>query len=86
MNLFNYRRGESPLLLSMPHSGTELPPELAERLVFLTGGALTARVLNFISMSNRPILAKPFTHEEIMDAVQSYGPRRELTVSSSCDS
>ena len=33
MNLFNYRRGESPLLLSMPHSGTDLSPGLAERLV-----------------------------------------------------
>ena len=33
MNLFAYRRGESPLLLSMPHSGTELPEFLATRLV-----------------------------------------------------
>lgn len=33
MNFYNYRRGDSPLLLSMPHSGTELPDWLAERLV-----------------------------------------------------
>jgi len=33
MNLFNYRRGDSPLLLSMPHSGTVLPQALATRLV-----------------------------------------------------
>ena len=33
MNLFNYRRGESPLLLSMPHSGVELPSDIAARLV-----------------------------------------------------
>lgn len=33
MNLYHHRRGESPLLLSMPHSGTEVPDWLAQRLV-----------------------------------------------------
>ena len=33
MSLFNYRRGESPLLLSMPHSGVVLSGEIAMRLV-----------------------------------------------------
>lgn len=33
MELFNYHRGSSPLLLSMPHSGTELPADIAARLV-----------------------------------------------------
>ncbi len=37
MDLFRFRRGTSPLLVSVPHAGTYLPVELRARL---TGGAL----------------------------------------------
>ena len=37
MDLFRFRRGASPLLVSVPHAGTYLPPELRARL---TGQAL----------------------------------------------
>ncbi len=37
MDLFRFRRGASPLLVSVPHAGTYLPPELRARL---TGKAL----------------------------------------------
>jgi N-formylglutamate deformylase len=32
MNLYDFHRGTSPLLISIPHSGTELPESLAHRL------------------------------------------------------
>jgi N-formylglutamate deformylase len=32
MNFFKFRSGSVPLLVSMPHTGTYLPPELAKRL------------------------------------------------------
>jgi N-formylglutamate deformylase len=32
MNLYDFHRGTSPLLISIPHSGTELPEALAHRL------------------------------------------------------
>ncbi len=33
MNFAEIRRGEAPLIISMPHTGTEIPPEIADRLV-----------------------------------------------------
>ncbi len=32
MDIYHLRRGESPLILSMPHSGTRLPPGMAARM------------------------------------------------------
>jgi N-formylglutamate amidohydrolase len=32
MNLFECTRGDSPLIVDVPHAGTHLPPEIAERL------------------------------------------------------
>lgn len=31
MDIFTFRTGDSPLLVSMPHVGTHVPPEIAER-------------------------------------------------------
>lgn len=31
MDIFTFRSGDSPLLVSMPHVGTHVPPEIAER-------------------------------------------------------
>ncbi len=33
MSVFQLQRGRVPLLISLPHVGTEIPPEVAERLV-----------------------------------------------------
>lgn len=33
MSVFSLQQGRVPLLISLPHVGTEIPPELAERLV-----------------------------------------------------
>jgi N-formylglutamate deformylase len=33
MNVFDLQRGRVPLLISLPHVGTEIPPELAEPMV-----------------------------------------------------
>ena len=32
MDLFTFTQGSAPLLVSMPHSGTHIPPELAARM------------------------------------------------------
>lgn len=41
-------------------------PELARRLVFMTGGAFTPAAHTFLERTGRPWLAKPFTGPELM--------------------
>lgn len=41
-------------------------PELARRLVFMTGGAFTPAAHTFLERTGRPWLAKPFTRPELM--------------------
>ena len=41
MEPYRFRQGSLPLLVSMPHSGTYLPPEIAARL---TAVAQTRRI------------------------------------------
>ena len=38
MNLYEFHRGSTPLLISIPHSGTELPEALAHRLTVVGRG------------------------------------------------
>jgi N-formylglutamate deformylase len=38
MNLYEFHRGSTPLLISIPHSGTELPESLARRLTVVGRG------------------------------------------------
>lgn len=44
-------------------------PELAERMLFVTGGAITPAASAFVRSSQRPILMKPFSADELRAAV-----------------
>jgi CheY-like chemotaxis protein len=61
--------------LMMPEiSGIELyaqmPPDERERIVFMTGGAFTPQAREFLARSERPRLAKPFTEQELREAIE----------------
>jgi PAS domain S-box-containing protein len=47
-------------------------PELARRLVFMTGGAFTDRSRQFLERVGGPQLSKPFTPQELRDLVRSW--------------
>ncbi len=65
--------------LSMPGlSGMDLhaaivrdAPQVARRMVFITGGAFTDRAREFLVRSGRPQIAKPFAPETLRDAVRN---------------
>ncbi|HEU5059778.1 MAG TPA: ATP-binding protein, partial [Kofleriaceae bacterium] len=40
-------------------------PELADRFVFMTGGAFTRRASDFLARCGRPYIAKPFDHADL---------------------
>jgi PAS domain S-box-containing protein len=44
-------------------------PDMASRVVFLTGGVFTRQAANFLAASTRPHLDKPFTVEAVRQAV-----------------
>ncbi|HYI02345.1 hybrid sensor histidine kinase/response regulator [Hyalangium sp.] len=46
-------------------------PELAARMVFLTGGAFTARAREFLSQIKNPCVEKPFLPRDLQDLVRS---------------
>jgi FixJ family two-component response regulator len=56
-------------------------PELARRFIFMTGGATTAMLQEFLRTTDVPCLAKPFTTEELERALRrtvvasSLGPK-----------
>lgn len=54
-------------------------PALAARTVFATGGAFTARAAGYLSSHGGPVLVKPFTAEEVRNAMATVlaGPGRE---------
>jgi PAS domain S-box-containing protein len=64
--------------LMMPGvSGVELHDEidriggpLAERMVFITGGAFTDRTRRFVERTRQPVLEKPFTSEQLLAAIR----------------
>lgn len=47
----------------------EKTPRLAERFVFLTGGAFTPRARAFLERSSNPLLEKPFETEALLEAI-----------------
>ena len=44
-------------------------PEVAARMVFMTGGAFTARAEEFLRDGNRPLIAKPFETKELLQTL-----------------
>jgi DNA-binding response OmpR family regulator len=64
----------------MPHlSGAQvfdevkrLRPELAERVVFMTGGATTATSMAFLAELANDVVEKPFTVSSIMALARRY--------------
>lgn len=46
-------------------------PSLAERVIFLTGGAFTPRSRDFLATASRPYLEKPFDPSALRRAVAS---------------
>lgn len=44
-------------------------PDLAERTLFCTGGAFTERAERYLAAGNRPVLAKPFSSDEVIRSV-----------------
>jgi signal transduction histidine kinase len=47
----------------------EEQPDLANALVFMTGGAFTERARAFLDTCEQPVLAKPFTYEQVLHFV-----------------
>lgn len=45
-------------------------PELAKRLIFLTGGAFTERARMFLDRIARPVLSKPFSRRELVSTIE----------------
>lgn len=43
---------------------------LAERMVFITGGAFTDRTRRFVERTRQPVLEKPFTSEQLLEAIR----------------
>jgi len=44
-------------------------PELVERMVFMTGGAFTSGTVEFVARVAPRIIAKPFTHDELLGMI-----------------
>lgn len=65
--------------MMMPHiSGMEVyerllatNPRLAERIVFMTGGAFTPRAAEFLATIANPTLGKPFSRDDLLAALQA---------------
>ena len=51
-------------------------PELARRIVFMTGGAFTPRAAEFLATVPNPTLGKPFTKDALLGVL--YGRLAEL--------
>lgn len=49
-------------------------PELAARVVFLTGGVFTRQAAAFLAECGRPQLDKPFSVEAVQQAVEAVAP------------
>ena len=81
------RRGDYDVVLcdlAMPvESGAELyaytvtnHPELAQRFVFMTGGAFTQKAADFLEANQRPHIEKPFALDRLRALVEQFVERR----------
>jgi signal transduction histidine kinase/ActR/RegA family two-component response regulator len=46
-------------------------PEVAERMIFMTGGAFTPRTREFLAGVDNPVLPKPFRREEVIALIRA---------------
>jgi DNA-binding response OmpR family regulator len=44
-------------------------PEMARRVIFMTGSVMGGEAVNFLEKSGRPYLLKPFRPEELLDII-----------------
>lgn len=58
-----------------------LRPGLERRMVFMTGGAFTARAQQFLSRVPNPILEKPFPPGDLLEVLASFGAAPSLHAS-----
>ena len=45
-------------------------PDIANKIIFITGDTMTEETNDFLASSGRPYLAKPFSPDEIIDMVE----------------
>jgi len=48
---------------------TERAPDLCPRVIFVSGGAVTARTMDFLGHTQSPVLEKPVSRPDLMDAI-----------------
>ena len=53
--------------------GVEQYPELAPRFIFATGGARNATEERFLDTCGQPVIEKPFTRDDILEALGRVG-------------
>jgi CheY-like chemotaxis protein len=53
-------------------------PELTKKVVFMTGDCLNLATTVFLESVNRPVIAKPFTPNQVLDLIKQL-PEPELT-------
>ncbi|RME72775.1 MAG: PAS domain S-box protein [Planctomycetota bacterium] len=54
----------------------DVDPELAERFVFMTGGAFSSEVHEFVESTSLPVLQKPLDFDRLRSAIRSLAERR----------
>jgi CheY-like chemotaxis protein len=47
-----------------------LEPDQADRIVFMTGGAITPRTEQFLSTTVNPVIEKPFGPQRVRDLIR----------------
>ncbi|MBW2545995.1 MAG: response regulator [Deltaproteobacteria bacterium] len=52
-------------------------PQLADRIVFMSGGAFTSRLRRFAAAVPNPVLQKPVSREDLESMLSAHGPERE---------
>ena len=70
--------------LNMPNGGAQAlfrelnrkSPQMANRLIVMTGGAVDPHAQEFLRETRMPVLYKPFGHNELSDAIQQIRERQ----------
>jgi hypothetical protein len=52
----------------------EKRPELARRVIFMSGGAYTPQSREFVDSHHRPVVKKPFDRDQLMAALAACLP------------